>query len=174
MDGVRVRTLAASEPPGLPKVSFTSWVTPERYFRFGRRGKSAHNGCMDDAANLSSLEQALHAARALVLADLMAGDVAEADVVSLVEESLAQRRWWVEQWPEGAAFVSGLVAQDVQDALLERKGRWPLCPVCATGDPHALDVEPELGPDPHWVCHESGVDVAPVGSLAKALDGNTK
>ncbi|CAM5704665.1 hypothetical protein STENM327S_08417 [Streptomyces tendae] len=72
---------------------------------------------------ISPLEQALHAARALVLADLVAGEVAEPDVVSLVEESVVQRRWWVEQWPEGAEFVAGLVAQDVQDALLERYGR---------------------------------------------------
>ncbi|MFG2307500.1 hypothetical protein ACGFS9_02240 [Streptomyces sp. NPDC048566] len=118
---------------------------------------------------LSPLEQALHAARARVLADLVAGRVAEADVVSLVEESVAQRRWWVEQWPEGAAFVAGLVAQDVQDALLERHGRWPLCPVCGSGDPHALEVAPELGPDPHWVCHQAGVKVSPVGSLNTAF-----
>ncbi|MEU6809032.1 hypothetical protein ABZ920_08505 [Streptomyces sp. NPDC046831] len=120
---------------------------------------------------ISPLEQALHAARALVLADLVAGRVAEADVVSLVEDSVAGRRWWVEQWPDGVAFVAGLVAQDVQDALLERYGRWPLCPVCASGDPHALDVEPELGPDPHWVCPQAGVKVAPVGSLGQALRG---
>jgi hypothetical protein len=120
---------------------------------------------------IGPLEQALHAARALVLADLMAGRVAWADVVSLVEESVAQRRWWVEQWPDGAAYVAGLVAQDVQDALLERHGRWPLCPVCGTGDPHALDVEPELGPDPHWVCSQAGVKVAAVGSLDAAFGG---
>lgn len=112
------------------------------------------------------LEQALHAARALVLADLAARDVADAGVVSLVEEAVAHRRWWLEQWPEGAEFVAGLVAQDVQDALLERFGRWPLCPVCDAGDPHALDVEPELGPDPHWVCAKAGVVVARVGGLA--------
>ncbi|MCQ4209709.1 hypothetical protein [Streptomyces longispororuber] len=115
--------------------------------------------------SVSPLEQALHAARALVLADLKAVDVADADVVSLVEESIASRRWWVEQWPEGVEYVTGLVAQDVKDGLLERYGRWPLCPVCATGDPHALDVEPELGADPHWVCSEAGVVVAPVGAL---------
>ncbi|MGW0477299.1 hypothetical protein [Streptomyces coeruleorubidus] len=120
---------------------------------------------------ISPLEQALHAARALVLADLVAGRVAEADVVSLVEQSVVQRRWWVEQWPEGAQYVAGLVAQDVQDALLERYGRWPLCPVCGTGDPHALQVEPELGPDPHWVCSEAGVKVAALGSLGEALGG---
>jgi len=121
---------------------------------------------------LDPLEQALHAARARVLADLIAGQVAEADVVSLVEDSVVQRRWWVEQWPEGAGFVAGLVAQDVQDAILERHGRWPLCPVCSTGDPHALDVEPELGPDPHWVCHQAGVKISPVGSLGSATGAN--
>lgn len=122
---------------------------------------------------VSPLEQALHAARALVLADLAAGRVAEADVVSMVEESVVQRRWWVEQWPDGVPYVAGLVAQDVQDALLERYGRWPLCPVCEDGDPHALDVEPELGPDPRWVCHQAGVRVAEVGALATALAGES-
>ncbi|MFG2128910.1 hypothetical protein ACGFNV_14080 [Streptomyces sp. NPDC048751] len=120
---------------------------------------------------ISSLEQTLHAARALVLADLAAGQVAAADVVSMVEDSVAQRRWWVEQWPEGAPYVAGLVAQDVQDALLEAYGRWPLCPVCGSGDPHALDVEPELGPEPHWVCHKAGVKVAAVGGLGSATGG---
>lgn len=120
---------------------------------------------------ISPLEQALHAARARVMADLIAREVADADVVSLVEDAIAQRRWWVEQWPDGAAYVAGLVAQDVQDALLERYGRWPLCPVCGSGDPHALDVEPELGPDPHWVCPKAGVKVAAVGSLGRAAGG---
>ncbi len=128
----------------------------------GERGVWGDNGSMD---TIDPLEQALHAARALVLADLVAREVAEAEVVSLVEESVAHRRWWVEQWPEGIDYVAGLVAQDVQDALLERYGRWPLCSVCGSGDPHALDVEPELGPDPHWVCGKAGVVVAPVGKL---------
>ncbi|MFD5110991.1 hypothetical protein ACFVWX_14310 [Streptomyces sp. NPDC058220] len=119
----------------------------------------------DVNAEVNPLEQALHAARALVLADLAASDVARADVVSLVEESVSHRRWWVEQWPEGATYVAGLVAQDVQDALLERYGRWPLCPVCEEAEPHALDVEPELGPDPHWVCVKAAVAVAAVGAL---------
>jgi hypothetical protein len=120
------------------------------------------------------LEQVLHTARARVLADLVAGDVAQADVVSLVEDSVTQRRWWVEQWPDGSSFVAGLVAQDVQDALLEKYGRWPLCPVCPTGDPHALEVEPELGPDPHWVCHKAGVKVASVGSLSTVTGGTRR
>ncbi|MFC9424845.1 hypothetical protein [Streptomyces sp. NPDC056987] len=118
---------------------------------------------------VDALEQALHAARALVLADLAAGDVARPEVVSLVEESVSHRRWWVAQWPEGVAYVAGLIAQDVQDALMERYGRWPLCPVCDAGaEPHALEVEPELGPDPHWVCGKAGVAVAAVGALGGA------
>ncbi|MFS8199344.1 hypothetical protein ACLVWQ_11725 [Streptomyces sp. CWNU-52B] len=122
-------------------------------------------------ASVSALELALHAARAAVIADLVAGEVAEADVVSMVEESVVQRRWWVEQWPEGVEYVAGLVAQDVQDALLEKYGRWPLCPVCAEGGPHALEIEPELGPDPHWVCHKAAVSVAAVGALGPAMGG---
>jgi hypothetical protein len=109
------------------------------------------------------LEASLHMARALVLADLAASEVTDAEVVSLVEEAVAQRRWWVEQWPAGAEFVLGLIAQDVQDALMERYGRWPVCPVCA--EPHALAVEPELGPEPRWVCEAAGALVAPVGGL---------
>ncbi|SCF70436.1 MULTISPECIES: hypothetical protein [unclassified Streptomyces] len=133
----------------------------------------------DPDIEVDPLERVLHSARALVLADLIAGDVARAEVVSLVEESVSHRRWWVEQWPEGAAYVAGLVAQDVQDALMERYGRWPLCPVCAEtegvetdgveSEPHALDVEPELGPDPHWVCGKAGVVIAAVGSLGSVL-----
>ncbi|MBW1600234.1 hypothetical protein [Streptomyces sp. JJ38] len=112
-------------------------------------------------------EAALHTARALILADLAAHDVTGADTVSLVEDAVVHRRWWVEQWPEGAAYLPGLVAQDVQDALLERYGRWPLCPVCGDDDPHALDVEPPLGENPHWVCGTTGALVAPVGGLGE-------
>jgi hypothetical protein len=117
---------------------------------------------MDDS---NPLEHALHRARALVLTDLAARNVADAGVVSMVEDAVTHRRWWVEQWPEGVEYVVGLVAQDVQDALLERHGRWPLCPVCDAGDPHALEIQPELGPDPHWVCGKAGVVVAPIGGL---------
>lgn len=115
-----------------------------------------------------ALEQALHTARARVLADLTASDVARADVVSLVEDAVSHRRWWVEQWPEGVTFVDGLVAQDVQDALLERYGRWPLCPVCGGSDLHALEVEPALGENPRWVCGKTATAVARVGSLGGA------
>jgi hypothetical protein len=117
----------------------------------------------------SALEAALHVARARVLADLTARDVCDAAVVSLVEDAVVHRRWWVEQWPDGAEYLPGLVAQDVQDALLEAYGRWPLCAAhAAQGDPHALSVEPELGPDPHWVCGKEGAVVAAVGELGAA------
>jgi hypothetical protein len=121
---------------------------------------------MDEKRDLPDLESVLHRARALMLHDLAARDIADAAVVSLVEDAVAHRRWWAEQWPEGAGFLPGLVAQDVQDALLDRYGRWPLCEECAAGgDPHALSVEPELGPDPHWVCGKHGAVVAAVGEL---------
>ena len=105
-------------------------------------------------------------ARALVLHDLEATGVADPEVVSMLEDAVSQRRWWAEEWPEGAVFVAGLVAQDVQDALLDRVGRWPLCRDCEDDDPHALYVHPEIGgPDPAWVCERSGTPVAPLGRL---------
>ncbi|MDQ1628137.1 MAG: hypothetical protein QOI54_1881 [Actinomycetota bacterium] len=90
-----------------------------------------------------------------------------ARTVSIVDEVLTQRRWWVEQWPDGAPYVACLVAQDVQEALLEHVGRWPLCVLSHEDDdvPHELRVAPDLGPDPHWVCEEEGCVVAPVGAL---------
>lgn len=108
----------------------------------------------------------LLAARALVLRDLETTRVADAHVVSLLEEAVASRGWWAEQWSEGRAYVAGLVAQDVQDALLDESGRWPLCRVCPDDDAHALYIQPEIGgPDPVWVCERSGRVVAPLGSL---------
>lgn len=105
------------------------------------------------------------AARALVLADLQSCEIADAETVSVLEESVSQRRWWVGQWPQGAEFVAGLVAQDVQDAILDRIGRWPVCQRCADQDGHGLYIAPELGPDPHWVCEKSSTVVAPLGRL---------
>jgi hypothetical protein len=114
---------------------------------------------------MDRMEAVLHDARARVLADMKARGVADAEIVSLLEDALSKRRWWLEQWPQGAEFVPGLLAQDVQDALLETHGRWPLCPLCE--DPHALAVEPELGADPHWVCEARGEAVAAVGALGE-------
>jgi hypothetical protein len=115
------------------------------------------------------MTDALLEARARVLHDLAARGLDNPATVSVVDDVLTARRWWVDQWPDGAPFVACLVAQDVQEALLEQVGRWPLC--SATHDPddepaeHELRVSPDLGEDPHWVCEEVGVVVAPVGAL---------
>jgi len=112
-------------------------------------------------------DDALMTARALVLHDLEVTDVANADSVSALEEAVSTRRWWASQWEEGKAYVAGLIAQDVQDALLDRVGRWPLCRTCDDLDPHALYIHPELGgPEPTWVCENSGIAVAPLGKLS--------
>ena len=110
------------------------------------------------------------AARAAVLADLQARRCADAEAVSALEDALEQRRWWAEQWPEGTVYVAGLVAQDVQDALYETAGRWPVCLACGKNAPeHPLYIQPDLGgPDPVWVCEESGTAVAPLGRLGSA------
>lgn len=100
--------------------------------------------------------------------DLEATGIATADVVSALEDAVAERRWWADQWPEGCLYVDGLVAQDVQDGLLETLGRWPLCTGCGPDATHALYIHPELGgPDPMWVCEESGSVVAPLGALPR-------
>ena len=108
------------------------------------------------------------AARAAVLADLQARRRASAHAVSALEDALEQRRWWADQWPGGVVYVAGLVAQDVQDALFEEVGRWPLCLSCGTDAPeHPLYIHPDLGgPDPVWVCEESGTAVAELGRLS--------
>lgn len=107
----------------------------------------------------------LLAARAMVLHDLAVCALATPQIVSLVEDAAAARRWWVREWPQGADYVAGQVAQDVQEALLETVGRWPACPRHADGDAHELRIAPDLGPDPHWVCEPDGVSVAPLGAL---------
>lgn len=110
----------------------------------------------------------LISARALVLHDLEATSAANPGSVSALEESVTTRRWWASQWEEGKQYVAGLIAQDVQDALLQDSGRWPLCRACDQLDPHALYIHPELGgPDPTWVCEVSGITVAPLGGLLR-------
>jgi hypothetical protein len=114
--------------------------------------------------DIVALEEIVMRARALVLHDLETTGVADAATVSALESALADRGWWLEQWAEGRDFVVGLVAQDVQDALLETNGRWPLCRACDELEPHALYVHPDLGgPEPTWVCEAAGIEVAPVG-----------
>ena len=64
----------------------------------------------------------LFEARSRVLADLEARQQATPVAVSALEEAVSARSWWAEQWPEGAQYVAGLIAQDVQDALFESTG----------------------------------------------------
>ena len=109
------------------------------------------------------------AARAAVLADLQARRRADAEAVSALEDALEQRRWWAEQWPEGTVYVAGLVAQDVQDAAFDAGLRWPVCHACGDAPEHSLHIQPDLGgPDPMWVCEESGKAVAELGRLSAA------
>lgn len=105
-------------------------------------------------------------ARARVLADLQARNHATPSAVSALEDAVSARKWWAEQWPQGTVYVAGLVAQDVQDALFDTVGRWPLCLICEDGPDHALHIQPDLGgPDPMWVCEETGEPVAALGEL---------
>ena len=46
-------------------------------------------------------------ARARVLADLQARRLADAAAVSVLEDAVAQRTWWAEQWPEGEQSSPG-------------------------------------------------------------------
>ncbi len=80
----------------------------------------------------------------------------------LLLEAVEHRAWWLAQWEDGAPHVLGLLAQDVQEAVHEADPLWPPCPEHRD---HPLFVEPDLGPDPFWVCHRNGLPVAPVGSL---------
>jgi hypothetical protein len=81
----------------------------------------------------------------------------------LVARAVAGRRWWLAEWPDGAPHVLCLLAQDVQELVQESDDAlWPACPEHLD---HPLLVEPDLGPDPFWVCHRTGLPVAAVGSL---------
>jgi hypothetical protein len=90
-------------------------------------------------------------------------DLADPARDALVDAALEHRRWWLAEWPDGAAYVVCLLAQDVQEAVhAAHDPDWPLCPEHRD---HALFVEPDLGTDPFWVCHRTGLPVAAVGSL---------
>jgi hypothetical protein len=104
-------------------------------------------------------------ARAMVLHDLAARGFDDAAMVSLLEDAVAERQWWLDQWPDGAEHIAGLVAQDVQDRLVDSGVRWPRCTACDDLHDHELRIEPELGPDPHWVCERAGISVSPLGHL---------
>ena len=85
----------------------------------------------------------------------------------LVAAAVEHRRWWLTSWPEGAPHVLGLLAQDVQEGVHGHDVLWPHCTEtsCPERYGHALFVEPDLGPDPFWTCHRTGLPVAAVGAL---------
>ena len=105
-------------------------------------------------------EEALEHACTAVVRDL-------GPVTADVDAAVAHRRWWLQQWPDGAPHVLGLLAQDVQEQVHRRDPSWPVCPEpsCPERGRHALFVEPDLGPDPFWTCHRTGLPVAAVGAL---------
>ncbi len=98
---------------------------------------------------------------------LVAADLADPRWDAALDEAVTTRRWWLAQWPEGAEHVLGLLAQDAQEAVGVSDPYWPACTEasCPANGGHALFVEPDLGPDPFWVCHRTGLPVAPVGHL---------
>lgn len=104
-----------------------------------------------------STDEALAAA-----ADALRRDLADPRREELLQACAESRRWWLDEWPDGAAYLVCLLAQDVQEAVQVTDRTWPPCP--EHGD-HALVVEPDLGTDPFWVCERSGLPIAPVGSL---------
>ncbi|MCA1713135.1 MAG: hypothetical protein LC789_16450 [Actinobacteria bacterium] len=81
---------------------------------------------------------------------------------ALLDAAVEGRRWWLQEWPAGAPYLLCLLAQDLQEAVHPVDPLWPRCPEHRD---HPLFVEPDLGPDPFWVCHRTGLPVAPVGSL---------
>jgi hypothetical protein len=105
---------------------------------------------------VADVTDALAQARAALLQDAPS-------YADLVEQAVDGRRWWLEEWPDGAPHLLCLVAQDLQEAV--HQTREPLWPQCQEHQDHPLLVEPDLGPDPFWVCHRTGLPVAPVGSL---------
>ena len=89
--------------------------------------------------------------------------------------AVEQRVWWLSQWEGGAAYVLGLLAQDVQEAVHVDDPDWPACTEisCPAHLAHALFVEPDLGADPFWTCHRTGLPVAPVGQLRSSPSPRT-
>jgi hypothetical protein len=110
-----------------------------------------------------SPDEALAAAAGAVRHDLESTGRWSPATQRALGHALDARRWWVAEWPDGAEHVPGLVAQDVQEAVHEQVD--PDWPRCAEHGDHALFIEPDLGPDPFWVCHRTGLPVAAVGTL---------
>lgn len=103
-------------------------------------------------------------------AEAVGRDLPSAAYDAALASAVEQRRWWLSQWEDGAPYVLGLLAQDLQEAVQADDADWPACPepTCPAVGAHALFVEPDLGADPFWTCHRTGLPVAPVGQLRPA------
>jgi len=108
------------------------------------------------------VDTALNEARSRLLHDLSATVRTTPQVVDVLEEVIEQRRAWAAPWPDGAVFLTCLVAQDLQETAAPMLGRWP---ACRMNGEHQLHVEPDLGEDPNWVCEDCGQVAAPIGDL---------
>lgn len=116
-------------------------------------------GAEDDGWVTDHLAAAVEAARR----DLEASGRWDAAAADALAAATTERSWWLAQWPQGAEHLEGLLAQDMQEWVHDNVDHdWPQCP---EHHDHALFVEPDLGPDPFWVCHRTGLPVAAVGSL---------
>lgn len=100
-------------------------------------------------------------------AEAVRRDLPRAAYDAALQDALAQRAWWLSQWDDGAPYVLGLLAQDLQEVVHADDPQWPLCTEtsCPARLAHALFVEPDLGADPFWTCYRTGLPVAPVGLL---------
>jgi len=101
--------------------------------------------------------------------DALRRDLADPAREPLLQAAAAERVWWLSEWPDGAPLVLCLLAQDLQEAMHEAAD--PTWPRCREHGDHPLLVEPDLGPDPFWVCSRSGLPFAAVGMLRGAPGG---
>jgi hypothetical protein len=107
---------------------------------------------------------ALLRARALVLHDIVSCGADVPGIVDVLDAAVREREWWVRNWPDGTPYLAGQVAQDVQDQLVDTEGRWPPCPLHSE---EALQLEPPMGAEPHWVCGLGCGAIAALGALPR-------
>ena len=107
---------------------------------------------------------ALLRARALVLHDIVSCGADVPGIVDVLDAAVRECEWWVRNWPDGTPYLAGQVAQDVQDQLVDTEGRWPPCPLHSE---EALQLEPPMGAEPHWVCGLGCGAIAALGALPR-------
>jgi len=126
--------------------------------------EESHRDDEHSGGRIDDTSAALLRARALVLHDIAACGADVPGIVDILDAAVREREWWVQRWPDGMAFLAGQVAQDVQDRMVDTEGRWPPCPLHPD---EALQLEPPMGPDPHWICGRGCGEVAALGALPR-------